>query len=79
VIVHLLGHFVAGFDIVQPWVVVLEALQFVVGRFQRLVGHQKHVNALLEFDLGDFGALLVKQERGHFDRHLAQHRRGVVL
>ena len=52
---------------------MLQALQFVVGRVQRLVGHQQHIDALLELDLGDLGALFVEQETGHFNRHLHQH------
>jgi hypothetical protein len=76
---HLFGQLVAGFDVVQARVVVLQALELVVGRFQRLVGHHQHVDALLEFDLGDLGALFVQQERGHFHRHLAVHGGGVVL
>ena len=58
---------------------MLQALELVVGRFQRLVGHHQHAYALLEFDLGDFGALFIEQERGHFHRHLAVHGGRVVL
>ena len=76
---HLFGHLVAGLDLVEARVVVLEALELVVGGFQRLVGHHQHVDALLQLDLGDLGALFVQQERGDFDRHLAQHGGGVVL
>ena len=78
-IFDLFGHLVAGFDVVQTRIVVLEAFEPVVRRFQRLVGHQQHVDALLHFDLGDFRALLVEQERGDIDRHLAQHRSRAVL
>jgi hypothetical protein len=73
------GHFVAGFDIVQTRIVMLQALQLVVGRFQRLVGHHQHVDALLELNLGDLGALFIQQERRHIHRHLTQHRSRVVL
>ena len=58
---------------------MLQALELVVGRFQRLVGHHQHAHALLEFDLGDLGALFIEQERGHFHRHLAVHGGRVVL
>ena len=58
---------------------MLETLELVVRSFQRLVRHHQHVDALLELDLGDLGALLIEQERGHLDRHLAQHRGRVVL
>ena len=75
----LFGHLVAGFNAVQAWVVVLQALKLVMRRFQRLVGHQQHVDALLQFDLGDFGALFVEQERRHFNRHLGVHSGAVVL
>ncbi len=75
----LVRQLVGGFDVVQPRIVVLEARELVVGRLQRLVGHHQHIDALLEFDLGDFRALLVEQERGHVHRNLAQHRSGVVL
>ena len=76
---HLFGHFVAGLDMVEARVVVLQAFELVVRRFQRLVGHHQHVDALLQLDLGDFGAFFVQQERRHFDWHLAQHGSGVVL
>jgi hypothetical protein len=56
---HLFSHFVAGFDVVQTRIVVLEAFQFVVGCFQGLVRHHQHVDALLEFDFGDLGTLLI--------------------
>ena len=73
------GHFVRGLDVVEPWVVVLEPLELVVGGFQGLVGHHQHIDALLELDFGDLGAFFIEQERGHLDRHLAQHRGRVVL
>jgi hypothetical protein len=57
---HLFSHFVAGFDVVQTRVVVLQALQLVVGRFQGIVGHHQHVDTLLEFDFGDLGAFFVQ-------------------
>ena len=78
-VLDLFGHGVAGFDAVQTRVVVLEALDLVVRRFQRTVGYQQHVQALLEFDFGDLGALFVEQEGGHLDRHLRVHGGGVVL
>ena len=56
-----------------------QALQFVVRRFQVLVGHQQHGGALLQLDLGDLGALLVQQEGGDFHRHLHMHGGGVFL
>ena len=73
------GQLVAGFDVVQARVVVLQALQAVVRRFQRLVRHHQHVDALLQLDLGDLGALFVQQETRDFDRHLAQHAGRAVL
>ena len=78
-IFNLVSHLVAGFDVVQTRVVVLEALQPIVGGFQRLVGYQQHVDALLEFDLGDLGALFVQQKRSHIHRNLAQHGCSAVL
>ena len=78
-IVRLGSHLVAHVEVVQACVVVLEALEFVVRCVQRLVGHQQNVDALLEFDLGDLGALLVQQEAGHFDGYLHQHRRRAVF
>ena len=78
-VLHIVGHLVAGFDVVQAGIVVLEAFEAVVGCFQGLVGNHQHVDALLEFDLGDFSALLIEQERGNIHRHLAQDRCGVVL
>ena len=74
-----LGHFVAGLQVVQAWVVVLEAFEFVIGRFQPLVGDQQHMGALLEFDFGDLRAFFVEQERGHFHRHLRVHGSGVFF
>ena len=59
---HLICQFVAGINVVQTWVVVLQALQLVVRCFQRFVGHQQHVDALLHFDLCDLGALLIQQK-----------------
>ena len=76
---HHLGHFVTRFDAVQARVVVLQALQFVMRCFQRFIGHQQHIDALLQFDLGDLGAFFVQQERGHFHRHLGVHGGTVVL
>ncbi len=78
-VLEFLGELVAGVEVVQARVVVLEAFEPVVGRFQRLVGHHEHGHALLEFDLGDLGALFIQQEGGHFHRHLAVHGGGVVL
>ena len=75
----LLGHLVARRNIVQACVVVLEPLELVVGRLQRLVGHEQHRDALLHLDLGNFAALLIEQEGGHLHRHLAVHGGGVVL
>ena len=56
-----------------------QALELVVRRFEVLVRHQQHGDALLLLDLGDLGALLVEQEAGHFDRHLHMHGGRVVL
>ena len=64
---------------VQARIVVLQAFQLVVGRFQCFVGHHQHVDTLFQLDLGDFGALLIEQERGHVDGHLAHYRGGVVF
>ena len=64
---------------VETRVVVLQALQPVVRRFERLVRHHQHGDALLEFDLGDFRTLFIQQKRGNLDRHLDVHGRRVVL
>ncbi len=56
-----------------------QSLEPVVRRFEVLVGHQQHGDALLQFDLGDFRALLIQQEAGHFDRHLHMDGSGVFL
>ena len=58
---------------------MLQAFQLVVGCFQCLVGHQQHAQALLNFNLCNFSALLVQQERRYFHRHLCVHSGGVVL
>ena len=76
---YFLGQLVAGLQVFQARVVVLEAFELVVRRLHRLVGHHEHRDALLEFDFGDFVALFVEQERGHFHRHLYVYGGGVVL
>ena len=53
---------------------MLQALQLVVGGFEGFVGNQQDIQALLDFDLGDLGALFVQQERRDFDRHLGVNR-----
>ncbi len=58
---------------------MLQALQFVMRGFQRFIGHQQHIDALLQLDLGDLGALFIEQERRHLDRHLGVHSGAVVL
>jgi hypothetical protein len=47
---HLFGHLVAGFDVVQSRVIVLQAFELVVRCLERFVGHQQHVDALLHLD-----------------------------
>ena len=78
-VLNLVSHLVAGFDVVQAWVVVFQALQTVVWSLKCFVGHQQNIDALLEFNLGYLGALFVEQERGDIDRHLAQHGCRAVL
>ena len=56
-----------------------QTFQPVVRRVEVFIGHQQHGHALLHFDFGDLGALLVQQEAGHFHRHLHMHSGGVVL
>ncbi|OIQ81953.1 hypothetical protein GALL_362820 [mine drainage metagenome] len=76
---EIVGHLVAGRQVVQARVVVLEPLELVVRRLQLLVGHQQHRHALAKFDLGDLGALFVEQERRDLDRHLHVHGGGPFL
>ena len=78
-VLDLFSHLVAGFNVVQPRVVVLQALQLVVRRFQCFVRHQQHIDALLHFNFADLRALFVQQERRHIDRDLAQHRSRAVF
>ena len=78
-VVLLVGELVADVEVVQSWVVVLQTLQLVVRCIQRFVRHQQHVDALTQFDFGDFGPLFVEQETGHFDRHLHEHGRSAVF
>ena len=78
-LVFFIRQFVAGLDIFEARIVVFQALQLVMRCFQRFVGNEQHVNALFEFDFGDFGTLFVQQERSHFDRHLAEHGSGAVF
>ena len=59
---------------VQARVVVLEALELVVGRFQRFVGHEDDGHALAQLDLGDFGALFVEQEATQIGRASCRER-----
>ena len=75
----LIGHLVTGVHIVQARVVVLQAFQLVVRRFQRFVRNQHHADALLEFYFGNLGALLVQQETRHFHRHLRPYSSRVFL
>ena len=58
---------------------MLQTLELVVRCFQRLVGNQQHIDALFQFNLGNFWALFVQQERGHFYRYLRVHCGRVVL
>ena len=51
---NVVGHFVAGLDIVKSRVVVFQALKAVVGRLERFIRHQQHVDALLHFNFADF-------------------------
>ena len=78
-IFNFFGHGVAGFNVIQTWVVVLQTLQLVVGRFQGFIGDQQHIDALFQFNLGNFRTLLVQQERSNFHRHLGMHCGSVVL
>ena len=74
-----IDHLVAGLQVLQARVVLAQALQAVIRRVQVFVRHEQHGDALLEFDLRDFGALLVEQEAGHFHWHLHMHGGRVVL
>ena len=58
---------------------MLKAFKFVMRRFQGLVRHQQHVDALLQFDFRDLGTFFVEQERRDFDGHLGVHGGAVVL
>ena len=58
---------------------MLQALQLVVRRFEGFVRNQQDIQALLDFDLGDLGALFVQQERSNFDGHLRVNRGGVFF
>jgi hypothetical protein len=59
-VLDFLGHVVAGLQVVKARVVVFETFEPVVGSLQRLVGDHDHVQALLEFDLGDFCAFFIQ-------------------
>ena len=50
---NLLGHFVAGLDVVQTRIVVLQTLQLVVRGLQTFVGDEQHIGALLQLDFGN--------------------------
>ena len=78
-IFHFFSQFVAGIQVLQARIVMLQALKLVVRGFQRLVGNHEHRDALLELNLGDFSALFIEQEGGHFHWHLAVHSGCVVL
>ena len=78
-VLELFGRFVAGGHAVKAGIVMLEALELVVGRLQGLVGHQHHRDTLLHLDLGDLAAFLIEQEGCHLDWHLAVNCGGVVL
>ena len=64
---------VAGFNVVQTRIIVLQALKTVIRRFKRFIWHQQNVDALLHLDLADFRAFLIQQERRHINRHLAKY------
>lgn len=76
---HFVGHFVAGLDVVQARIIVLQALETVVRSLQRFVGNHQHVDTLLQLNFGNLGPLFIEQERGNVDRNLAQNRGGVVF
>ena len=78
-VLRLCHHLVAGGQIVQARIVVLEALEPVIGRFQRAVGNQGDTHPLAQLDLGNFWTFFVEQEGSHLDRHLRMHSGGVVL
>ncbi len=65
--------------LVEPLVVVAQALDLVVRRLQVLVRNQHDRHAQARLDLGDVHPLLVEQEGCHLDRHLHVHGRGAFL
>ncbi|CUI79887.1 Uncharacterised protein [Achromobacter xylosoxidans] len=74
-----LDQFEAGLHFFQARIVVAQALDVVMRRFQVLVGDQHQVDLQAGFHLGDVGALFVQQVGRHVDRHLGVDRRGVFL
>ena len=64
------GQVVAGLDFFQTRIVVLDAFELVVRRFQVLVRDQDHGDAVPVLDLEHLAALFVEQESTHIDRHL---------
>ncbi len=59
-----------GNGIVQARVIVPQALNMMMRRFQVLVGNQNKVYFQARFDLGDIGAFFVQQECSDVDRYL---------
>ena len=56
-----------------------QALDFIVRRFQELIGNENHLNLELGFQFGDFGALLIEKISGDINRHLHVNGGGVFL
>jgi hypothetical protein len=59
--------------------VVAQADDFVGRRFEVAVGHDHQIDAVAHLDARNVDALLVEQEGGDVDRHLAVQGAGVVL
>ncbi|OTP73509.1 hypothetical protein PAMC26577_17710 [Caballeronia sordidicola] len=74
-----LGHLPRCTRLVQTCIVVTQAFQLVVRRFEMLVRDQHDVDLETRLDLVDFRTLFVQQESRDFHRHLAMNCRGVFL
>src|SRR5450830_1507220 len=68
--VGLLRQVVAGLAVFQTGIVVLDALELVVGGVEVLVGDQDHADAVAVLDLQHFAPLFIEQEGGDIDGHL---------
>ena len=70
----LFHQFVAGLQHIAVHVILTQAVDAVVGRFQMRVRDQRDADFQARFDAVDIGTFLVQQEGGYIHRHLHVYR-----